>query len=62
MQMRMRRLYLTVFALLAGGLGYVSSSLPAQDDEIRWFDNYGEAIREAKRTHKPIMLEFRCEP
>ena len=34
----------------------------AQDDEIRWLDNYREAIQEAKRTQKPIFLEFRCEP
>ena len=31
-------------------------------DEVNWLDNYGEAIREAKRTQKPIFLEFRCEP
>ena len=43
--------------LLAG-----ASPLLAQDDEIRWLDNYREAIQEAKRTQKPIFLEFRCEP
>jgi len=43
--------------LLAGA----SPSL-AQDDEIRWLDNYREAIQAAKRTQKPIFLEFRCEP
>ena len=36
--------------------------LLAQDDEIRWLDNYREAIQEAKRNQKPIFLEFRCEP
>jgi hypothetical protein len=45
------------FAFLAG-----SSQLLAQEDEIRWLDNYREAIQEAKRTQKPIFLEFRCEP
>lgn len=41
----------------------LSSSIPllAQSDEISWFTNYDEAIREAKRTGKPIFLEFRCE-
>ena len=34
----------------------------AQSDEIPWFDNYAEALEEAKRTGKPILLEFRCEP
>ena len=38
------------------------SPLLAQDDEIHWLDNYREAIQEAKRTQKPIFLEFRCEP
>ena len=35
---------------------------PAQDeDTIDWFDNYDKALQEAKRTRKPIFLEFRCE-
>lgn len=34
----------------------------AQDDGFHWLNNYGEAIREARRTEKPIFLEFRCEP
>jgi len=34
----------------------------AQDNEIRWLDNYRETIEEAKRTQKPVFLEFRCEP
>ena len=34
----------------------------AQDDEtVDWFDNYDKALAEAKRTNKPIFLEFRCE-
>jgi hypothetical protein len=36
--------------------------LLAQSDEIYWFDNYNEAIREAKRTQKPLFIEFRCVP
>jgi hypothetical protein len=35
--------------------------LLAQDTEITWVDNYQEALRLAKQTHKPIFLEFRCE-
>ncbi|MCA2969068.1 MAG: hypothetical protein INH43_11185 [Acidobacteriaceae bacterium] len=34
----------------------------AQDDDIVWLDNYGEALKMAKATGKPIFLEFRCEP
>ena len=40
----------------------VVSPLRAQDDRIDWLNNYSEAIREAKRAQKPILLEFRCEP
>ena len=38
----------------------MAGPFPAQD-EIPWLENYGEAIREAKQTGKPILLEFRCE-
>jgi hypothetical protein len=27
-----------------------------------WFNNYDEARREARETHKPMLVEFRCEP
>ena len=33
----------------------------AQDDTVDWLDNYPKALAEAKRTGKPIFLEFRCE-
>jgi hypothetical protein len=40
-------------------------SIPAlsQDDvdTIEWFGDYDKALQEAKRTNKPIFLEFRCE-
>ncbi len=55
--MGMHTLRLALFALVA----CLASSLPLQGDEISWYDNYDEAIREAKRTGKPIFLEFRCE-
>jgi hypothetical protein len=34
----------------------------AQAQGIRWLTNYKQAIEEAKRTQKPIFLEYRCEP
>ena len=34
----------------------------AEDGLIGWFENYDEAIAEAKKTGKPIFLEFRCSP
>jgi hypothetical protein len=36
-------------------------SLGGQDETVRWFD-YGEALAEARRTQKPLLVEFRCEP
>jgi uncharacterized protein YyaL (SSP411 family) len=35
--------------------------LAAQEDTVEWLDNYPKALAEAKRTNKPIFLEFRCE-
>lgn len=29
---------------------------------VVWIDSYKEAIEEARRTQKPIFLEFRCAP
>ncbi|MDQ6663425.1 MAG: hypothetical protein M3Z23_03425 [Acidobacteriota bacterium] len=53
------RTFLTIAVLCA------TSSLLAQDksqdETVDWLDNYKQAIKEAKRTQKPIFLEFRCE-
>lgn len=49
-------LLLAVFVALIEG-----RPLLAQDDEISWLDNYRDALRVAKESHKPIFLEFRCE-
>jgi len=49
------RTSLTIAALVA------LAPLFAQDETVDWLDNYKQAIREAKRTQKPIFLEFRCE-
>jgi len=58
----MQKRELILCAFLASTAWCFGSPLLAQEDEIRWLDNYNEAIREAKRTQKPIFLEFRCEP
>lgn len=47
-------------ATVACGLG--NHRLHAQEKAIRWFDNYSEALAEARRTKQPIFLEFRCAP
>jgi len=31
-------------------------------DSIKWIESYSEAIAVARRTGKPIFLEFRCFP
>jgi hypothetical protein len=54
---RSRFAALGVFALLA-----VSSPLFAEDDDLFWHNNYKEALAEARKTGKPIFLEYRCEP
>ena len=59
--MRMQRRDLALHALLICLVWYVVGPALAQDDRIYWLNNYREAIREAKRTGKPIFLEFRCE-
>ena len=59
--MEMQKRALVLYVILACVLpGLMSASLA--EDEIHWLDNYNEAVREAKRTQKPIFLEFRCEP
>jgi hypothetical protein len=40
----------------------LSLPLVAQEETLDWLDNYKQAIQEAKRTNKPIFLEYRCEP
>ena len=60
-RMNVRRL--TVHYLLASILILsFAAALSAQDDMIYWIDNYPEAIEEAKKSGKPLFLEFRCEP
>jgi hypothetical protein len=58
-QMRLSR-----FAAALAGLICLTLSFPlfAEDDTVEWLNNYKEAIQEAQRTHKPIFLEYRCEP
>lgn len=58
----MRKRGFILYVILACAVGSVVGPPLAQEDEILWLDNYGKAIQEAKRTQKPIFLEFRCEP
>ena len=54
----MRKLLFFVCALLVAPM---FAQVDTQDDTIEWTDNYEQALAEAKRTGKPIFLEFRCE-
>ncbi len=54
------------FSRLAAPAGLVLSLLalpsPADEDTLEWLSDYQEALREARKTGKPIFLEYRCEP
>lgn len=50
-----------LYPLLASVLWSPAGPLRAQEDRIYWHSNYNEALQEARRTQKPIFLEFRCE-
>ncbi|MBK5295048.1 MAG: hypothetical protein JJE04_25650 [Acidobacteriia bacterium] len=52
----------TRFLLFACVAWTLACPLFGQEDGLRWFNNYKEALQEAKRTGKPLFLEFRCEP
>lgn len=57
-----------VRVILLGALAALSNwgrPLAAADDtpqRISWLDDYGEALRQAWLTRRPIFLEFRCAP
>lgn len=53
----------TARALLAlGALCLHAPALYAQSQELFWHQNYEDALEEARRTGKPIFLEYRCSP
>ena len=58
---KQRRRFLGSCLLLSSLAAAVCGALRAQDEGINWLGNYQEALRQARETHKPIFLEFRCE-
>lgn len=38
------------------------STPAAAEEAVGWITSYEEAVEEARRTEKPIFLEFRCAP
>jgi hypothetical protein len=51
-----------LLALLAVMLPAAALAQKPEDGVIGWFENYDDALAEAKKTGKPIFLEFRCSP
>ena len=60
--LKMKKRDFVLYVVLGSSVGLLAGRLLGQDDEINWLESYNEAIREARRTGKPIFLEFRCEP
>jgi hypothetical protein len=52
------RWFLPLFLCLAG----LTVANAQEVDALEWLDDYQEAVQLAKRTGKPIFLEYRCEP
>jgi hypothetical protein len=57
----MRKRNIGLCALLACLVGWLPSVLKSDDDSVNWLGSYQEALQQARQTHKPIFLEFRCE-
>lgn len=49
---------LGVCAVLACGM---AGRARAEDNWINWLTDYREGLRQAQETHKPLLVEFRCE-
>jgi hypothetical protein len=59
LKMQKRLVFFAVLACIVGMFAYVP--LRADDGGITWLSDYKEAIRQAKQTHQPMLVEFRCE-
>lgn len=46
--------------VLAGS--FLLSPTALANETVPWIESYDEALEEARRTGKPIFLEFRCAP
>jgi hypothetical protein len=47
--------------LLACAVGSIGGPSRADDNEITWLGDFREAVKAARASHKPILVEFRCE-
>ena len=39
----------------------LAGALRADSNEINWLGDYQEGLRAARESHKPLLVEFRCE-
>jgi hypothetical protein len=46
--------------LLLGALGLTPGT--SGQETVQWLESYEAALEEARRTGKPIFLEYRCSP
>jgi len=58
-RMQKRLVFFVVLACIIGMFAYVH--LRADQGGITWLSDYREAVRLAKQTHQPMLVEFRCE-
>ena len=58
--MEKRRPFLYVILACVIGL-FTGVTLFADDGGITWLSDYKGALRLAKQTHQPMLVEFRCE-
>lgn len=42
-------------------IAFFAPVLFSQEELLDWLSDYPQALREAKATKRPILLEFRCE-
>lgn len=59
---RTRRAGLFCVALLLSFATGLQQEVSFAKDAVTWIERYDEAIEEARKTGKPIFLEFRCAP
>ena len=43
-------------------IGLLVTGAASAKEAVAWIESYDEALAEARRTGKPIFLEFRCAP
>ena len=51
-----------LYVILACVIGlFTAAPVLADDGGITWLSDYKGALRLAKQTHQPMLVEFRCE-